>query len=1224
MREKVWSILLSIAVLAGSVNNFMIVKTHAKETKQTRQKVVLEEKRQSSEQVTPENGVKEEFEIGTDKSEMMQETASLPVWFSAQGESYLKRKGYFYIYVRKEGEPIEKGHWYRLNMSVDSLSAQKSQKIDWKMTYLGNMPVSEKNCVEEWIVELDKNPTNDIDYFSLDIEKGKAWQATRQDAYGTEPVLSDPAVLTEEQKNQGFPYPERYYMLCGRFCYQLQGYRMYFDKSVFEDMKFMDIERENKDIQKKDQKLDKDEKPWTGDGYFKFAIDTNNVGMTAAGASGQFHHAIYGFFLRPNRYTIKFNDNGGTGSMKSQKAVYDEEVILNANQYSRMGYQFQGWNTKKAASSSSTAYRDQEKVKNLTDKHKETVTLYAQWKPNIYTVALDNQKADLEAGTPKVYQKYETGWYSDKKCTSVLREQGKQTNQPILIPQKDSYKFLGYYDKKKGGTKMIGAGGKLTEEGQADFKMHKDTTWYARWEPKVYSITLDHCLKKPESAGTDKLYKKYKKGLFFDDLCEQEVSLEAAVEIPEKKGYVFQGYFSTKTEGVQLINDAGILTEEGQKAKNQSGNEIWYAQYDYQIKCEDYADIPCDLEKTETDIREGLGVRIAYDSDRQEVAVITEQSGCSISLRGLPVGTKIGNFQSQSGVNSVSAVTAKTKRAVLPLIPKEGEAYQLEVTVGNHTICNRKVYYKNGRFRTLAKLGNPKSKMIERGSSIAGSRWGADAGEGCYYPMYRYQDCSKLNKVSAPATVYRYFRYIDLNIAYNGNGATKGKNMLEYDVSLENLYQFRENVFEKELSEHKKTAEGKVYQCTVKYGFEGWSMKERILKQPGEKKAVSLLYIEGEKEKILSDMTTESAASYLSVKPIAAAGSLLEESQNQQVQIREQGEKEVQTVRADKHASNYLNLSAKWSAYPTIVVTPGEKLEFYEGEDVTKEELIRCLTAHDTEDNGGEINRKDPNYKALNQKIRIVKISYPASKNGTRKASEKVYQKDVPQNFLLDTYYLKLEKGEAVEILVTFAVTDSDNHTTEAALKVKVKYNHPPKISCDEPYYYLKEEANRGQITAEALLSRAVAEDTEDGTLTEKLKLIDFDPLRLKMQTGYKAEFPITYQVTDAYRKTTIHTAKVIVWDETAYKAEEEKNYVRFISEEYLWTLEKESIWRKAENMSYLRKVLSNTRPVETWKFAHQDVLSIQAWITEQGEGHWKVGQEANQEFLNKFAYCRQ
>ena len=44
---------------------------------------------------------------------------------------------------------------------------------------------------------------------------------------------------------------------------------------------------------------------------------------------------------------------------------------------------------------------------------------------------------------------------------------------------------------------------------------------------------------------------------------------------------------------------------------------------------------------------------------------------------------------------------------------------------------------------------------------------------------------------------------------------------------------------------------------------------------------------------------------------------------------------------------------------------------------------------------------------------------------------------------------------------------------------------------------------------------------------------------------------------------------------------------------------------------------------METWDFSHEDVLAVQDWITEDGEGHWKAGQEANRQFLAKFAHCR-
>lgn len=257
----------------------------------------------------------------------------------------------------------------------------------------------------------------------------------------------------------------------------------------------------------------------------------------------------------------------------------------------------------------------------------------------------------------------------------------------------------------------------------------------------------------------------------------------------------------------------------------------------------------------------------------------------------------------------------------------------------------------------------------------------------------------------------------------------------------------------------------------------------------------------------------------------------------------------------------------------------------------------------------------------LNDKLRIVKISYPESRNHSQTAYEKVYEEDVPPDFLLDTYYLKLEENESVEALVTFAVTDSAGNTTNEQIPVKVKYNHYPRISSEDVFYYLKEEANQGKITAEELIGRALAEDEEDGDITGKLELKDFVPQELMLQIESKAEFPVTYQVTDAYRKTSYKTVKVVVWDEDAAIAELPQYYVRYISRKYLDTLEENSVWREPENMAYLKNVLENEKPMETWKYTHEDILAVQKWITEGGK--WKIGQAANQAFLVKFAYCR-
>ncbi len=89
-----------------------------------------------------------------------------------------------------------------------------------------------------------------------------------------------------------------------------------------------------------------------------------------------------------NTYTVAFDGNGSTGgSMANQNFTYDVAQNLTANAYTRTGYTFAGWNT--AANGSGASYADSQNVSNLTAVNGATVTLYAQWTANTYTVAFD-------------------------------------------------------------------------------------------------------------------------------------------------------------------------------------------------------------------------------------------------------------------------------------------------------------------------------------------------------------------------------------------------------------------------------------------------------------------------------------------------------------------------------------------------------------------------------------------------------------------------------------------------------------------------------------------------------------------------------------------------------------------------------------------------------------------------------------------------------------------
>ena len=72
--------------------------------------------------------------------------------------------------------------------------------------------------------------------------------------------------------------------------------------------------------------------------------------------------------------------------------TYDQAASLTANGYTKTGYTFAGWNTQ--SDGGGTAYTDGQNVTNLTSVEGETVTLFAQWRANSYTIQFDGNTAD--------------------------------------------------------------------------------------------------------------------------------------------------------------------------------------------------------------------------------------------------------------------------------------------------------------------------------------------------------------------------------------------------------------------------------------------------------------------------------------------------------------------------------------------------------------------------------------------------------------------------------------------------------------------------------------------------------------------------------------------------------------------------------------------------------------------------------------------------------------
>ena len=107
---------------------------------------------------------------------------------------------------------------------------------------------------------------------------------------------------------------------------------------------------------------------------------------------------------QPITYTIKFNSNGGTGSMSPLDADYNENVTLTKNTFIREGYRFTGWNTQ--ANGNGISYDDEHVVKNLSSTDGAEINLYAQWQRDgtgfeIEDYVIDDQKNYLDQIAPE-------------------------------------------------------------------------------------------------------------------------------------------------------------------------------------------------------------------------------------------------------------------------------------------------------------------------------------------------------------------------------------------------------------------------------------------------------------------------------------------------------------------------------------------------------------------------------------------------------------------------------------------------------------------------------------------------------------------------------------------------------------------------------------------------------------------------------------------------------
>jgi uncharacterized repeat protein (TIGR02543 family) len=198
----------------------------------------------------------------------------------------------------------------------------------------------------------------------------------------------------------------------------------------------------------------------------------------------------------------------------------------------RTGYSNDGWSTVKNGTADVT----------LNTVPTAAVIYYAHWKANTYTVTFDGNKGQVPTGE---------GEGTAASITQSVTYDAKFGTLPV--PTRDKYKFLGWYTKTSGGTKIAAS---------TKVKITKDTKYYAHWT-SAYRVDFNT---QSESTIENPAYKMVKKG-------DGVGTLPKLTLVPEWDYHIFRGWYTKAEKGTKVLT-----TTIPKPASGQNG-VTYYAQW---------------------------------------------------------------------------------------------------------------------------------------------------------------------------------------------------------------------------------------------------------------------------------------------------------------------------------------------------------------------------------------------------------------------------------------------------------------------------------------------------------------------------------------------------------------------------------------------------------------------------------------------------------------------
>lgn len=181
--------------------------------------------------------------------------------------------------------------------------------------------------------------------------------------------------------------------------------------------------------------------------------------------------AAYSAKWSPIQYTIRFDANGGIGTMNEMSLAYDQTVALPKAIFTRTGYSFSGWTL------SGTHYADEAEICNLSTTDGAVLTFKAEWSGSRVAVHADPNYAGSTV-TERI------GVVGENYNFIYDEQTGKTKYSELKNPVRDGYKFTGWFSASDGGDEITNQY-KFTAEDSVN-----GITLYAHWV-EAATVTFD-------------------------------------------------------------------------------------------------------------------------------------------------------------------------------------------------------------------------------------------------------------------------------------------------------------------------------------------------------------------------------------------------------------------------------------------------------------------------------------------------------------------------------------------------------------------------------------------------------------------------------------------------------------------------------------------------------------------------------------------------------------